>query len=246
MPYINKPEMILFDVGGTLFEDAKFSVMGGLAKLRLKAVNPEATDDDTLVKLWDEYHDEIGSDLRSVSGIKLDIPLSAILKYITMKAGLRFDISITELEELFDCYNSERKVIDGVVSLLEKLDSMGIRTAVISNNAMSGESLWLAINRWIPENKFEFILTSADLLFTKPDKSLFVVSANYAHLKTENCWYCGDGRVPDVDGAKNAGMSPVFLDRKSDVPLEWRTDGGRGEYLAVNHWSELEKYLSAL
>ena len=137
-------------------------------------------------------------------------------------------------------------MIDGVNSLLEKLGDMGIRTAVISNNAMSGESLGIAINRWIPENKFEFFLTSADLLLTKPDKSLFVAAANYAHLETEKCWYCGDGRIPDVDGGKNSRMMPVLLDRKSEIPLEWRTDGGRGEYLTVNHWNELEKYLLSL
>lgn len=246
MPYNIKPEMILFDVGGTLFDDTKCIVRDGLSQLRLKAENPDVTDDAMLVGLWDEYMNEIGGDLKSVSGIKLDVPLSSVIKYVTMNAGLHFDISVAEQEEVFDFYNSERKVIDGVSSLLCKLDNLGIRTAVISNNAMSGESLSLAINKWIPDNKFEFMLTSADLLFTKPHKSLFLAAAGYAHVNPENCWYCGDGRVPDVDGARNAGMTPVLLDEKSDISLEWRTDGGRGEYLTVNRWRELEKYLISI
>ena len=246
MSYKTKPEMVLFDVGGTLFTSENFSIKKGLSQLRMKAVNPEVTDDDTLVRLWNEFHNEIGSDLRSASGVKLDIPLTAILKYVTMNAGLHFEISVTEQEELFDFYNSDRTVIDGVNKLLETLGEISVRSAVISNNAMSGESLTLAIDRWIPQNKMEFCLTSSDLLLTKPDKSLFVAAANYAGLKTENCWYCGDGRIPDVDGAKNSGMTPVLLDRKSEIPLEWRTDGGRGEYLVVNHWDELTKYLLSL
>lgn len=243
MSYKNKPQMILFDVGGTLFDDENFSIRKGLSELRLRANNPEVTDDDALVNLWDEYMAEIDCGLKSASGIKLDIALSSVLKYITMNAGLNFDMSVYELEELFDRFNSKRKPSSGIENLLETISSLGIRAAVISNNAMSGESLSLAINYWLPENKMEFCLTSADLLFTKPHKSLFIAAANYAHVKVENCWYCGDGRVPDVDGAKNAGMFPVLLDKKSDKAFEWRNDRGNGEYLAVNNWHELEKYL---
>lgn len=243
MPYDKKPKMILFDVGGTLFDDTRCIARDGLSALKKFSKNPEIATDEKLENLWNEYMAEIHSDLKSVSGIKLDMPLSCVLKYVTMNAGLRFDISMPEQEEIFDRFNSSRKVIDGVKELLEALDSLSIRTAVISNNAMSGEGLRLSINRWIPENKMEFFLTSADLLFTKPDKSLFIAAANYAHVNPNDCWYCGDGRIPDVDGARNAGMTPVLLDEKSGIPLEWRNDGGSGKYLAVNNWNELRKYI---
>lgn len=243
--YSKKPKMILFDVGGTLFDDTKCIPIDGLSALRLASKNPEVTDDETLAKLWNEYMEEIGSDHKSKSGTNLDFLLSAPIKYVTMNAGLRFDISMAEQEEIFDRYNSERKVIDGVPELLRTVDSLGIRAAVISNNAMSGEGLRLAIDRWIPENKMEFILTSADVLFTKPDKSIFLCAANYAHLDAADCWYCGDGRIPDVDGAKNAGMTPVLLDTKMEKTFEMRTDGGRGEYLAVNSWNVLREVLMA-
>ena len=242
--YNKKPKMILFDVGGTLFEGGKFSALNGLAQLRKRAVNPDVTDDDALARLWDEYMAEIGSHW-SESGIKLDMPLTSALKYITMNAGLRFDVSMAEQEEIFDRYNSERRVFDGIPELFDALKEKGIRMAIISNNAMSGEGLALAIKQWIPAAEPEFVLTSADLLFAKPDKSIFIAAANYAHLDPADCWYCGDGRVPDVDGSFNSGMVPVFYDRKSSVPTEMRTDGGRGEYLAINHWNELTKIIKS-
>lgn len=240
--YNRKPKMILFDVGGTLFDDSKCIPIDGLSKLRLAAENPDITDDMTLARLWDEYMDEV-SGLKSRSGVILDMPLSAPIKYVTMLTGLHFNISVAEQEEIFDRYNSERTVIDGVPELLAEIDSLGIRAAVISNNAMSGESLALAIKRWIPSENFEFCLTSADMLLTKPDKSLFLAAAAFAGVDPADCWYCGDGRIPDVDGAKNGGMLPVLLDRKSDKPVEKRVDGGRGEYLAVDNWDELKKLL---
>lgn len=246
MSYYKKPEMILFDVGGTLFDDTKCVPRNGLAKLRLASENPEATDDETLAKLWDGFMKEIGSGHKTRSGTKLDFLLSTAIKYVTMQAGLHFDISMAEQEEIFDRYNSDRKVIDGVTDLLEEIHSLGIRAAVISNNAMSGEGLRLAIDRWIPENKMEFCLTSADILLTKPDKSIFLSATNYAHVNPENCWYCGDGKIPDVDGAKNAGMTPVLLDRESSLPFEMRKDNEGGEYLAVNNWDFLREHIKEL
>lgn len=246
MSYNKKPKMILFDVGGTLFDDTRCVPIDGLARLRLAAKNPEVTSDECLAKLWEDFMGETGGGHKSKSGTKLDFLLSTAIKYVTMQAGLHFDISMAEQEEIFDRYNSERKVINGVPELLEKINSLGIRAAVISNNAMSGEGLRLAIDRWIPENRMEFCLTSADVLLTKPDKSIFLCAANYAHVKPENCWYCGDGRVPDVDGAKNAGMTPILLDVKSNIPFEFRADGERGEYLTVNNWNVLKNHLAEL
>ncbi len=246
MPYNKKPDMILFDVGGTLFDDTKCVPRDGLAKLRLASLNPDVTGDEKLALLWEDFMREIGSDHKSKAGTKLDFLLSTAIKFVTMQAGLRFDISMAEQEEIFDRYNSERKVIDGVPELLEKIHALGIRAAVISNNAMSGDGLRLAIDRWIPENKMEFCLTSADILLTKPDKSIFLCGANYADVKAENCWYCGDSTVPDIDGAKSAGMTPVLLDVKSEIPFDMRIEDVRGEYLAVNNWDVLKDYIESL
>lgn len=246
MSYTKIPKMILFDVGGTLFVDGKCIPRQGLSELRKFALNPDVTDDDTLAALWDEYMDEVNVGLYSKHGAILDIPLSATLKYITMKAGLHFNISMAEQEEIFDRFNSTRQVMDGLEKLLRILDEKEIRTAVISNNAMCGDSLALAIRRWIPSAEFEFCLTSADILLKKPEKSLFLAAASFAGLAPCECWYCGDKRVPDVDGAKNSGMLPVLIDTKSVVPLEYCTDGGNGEYMLINHWNRLCEYIKNL
>lgn len=245
MPYNKKPKMILFDVGGTLFSGGNFSAAKGFDALLKYAKSAENISGEKLEKLWTEYYEETGK-LKSEAGKPLDIPLSAVIKYATMNAGIEINLPMIEQEEIFDRFNSSRTVIDGVPQLLEAIHSLGIRTAVISNNAMSGESLALAIKHWLPGADMEFCLTSADLLFCKPDKMLFEAAASFAHLSPAECWYCGDGRIPDVDGARNAGMIPVLLDTKSPPPLEMRTDGGNGEYMAVNHWNVFTEYLKTL
>ena len=245
MSYNRKPEMILFDVGGTLFADGKCSPADGFEKLRHYALNPEVTTGEELAKYWDEYLADV-SEIKSKSGLTLDIPLSAVISYAAMNTGLEFDIPMAQQEEIFDWYNSERAVIDGVSELLAELDSLCIRTAVISNNMMSGESLSLAINRWIPSAKFEFCLTSADILFAKPSKNIFNAAVKYAKLDFGACWYCGDNIIPDVYGASACGMAPVLLDVNASASVELRKDNKCKEYLAVNSWNALREFIKKI
>ena len=244
--YTKKPKMILFDVGGTLFKGGNFSAENGFRALLSVAENPDITNEKSLTSLWDEYIAEVCSGLKSKTGIGLDVPLSAIIKYVTMNAGLHINIPMPQQEEVFDRFNSDRRVIDGVTELFETLEKLDIRYAIISNNAMSGEGLALAIKQWIPTINPEFCLTSADIMFTKPCKEIFITATKYANVNPDDCWYCGDGKIPDVDGAKNAGMLPVLIDEKSEIPLEFREEGGREVHMAVNNWNVLNEYLKTI
>ncbi|MBR4940462.1 MAG: HAD hydrolase-like protein, partial [Clostridia bacterium] len=179
-------------------------------------------------------------------GNSLELSLPAVLRYATMRAGLKFSISMAEMEEIFDRYNSERELVPGIESLLATLDELGIRAAVISNNMMSGDGLALAVKYWLPKSKMEFCFTSADTCFSKPYDKIFYVATGYAALNNEDCWYCGDTKVPDVDGGSGAGLTPVLIDVKSDLPLEMRKDCKNGEYMTVNNWEVLASHLRSL
>lgn len=246
MNYNKKPKMVLFDVGGTLFEDGRCSPLAGLSKLRELAENPEVTTDEQLLAYWDECIDELDYSRISRYGAHLEIPLPAVIKYATMRAGLKFKYSVTELEEVFDRYNSTRELIPGIETLLATLDELGIRAAVISNNMMTGESLELAVKHWLPNSNMEFCFTSADTLFSKPYRKIFDVAVGYAGLNNEDCWYCGDGKIPDIDGGSGAGLTPVLIDVKSPKALEMRSDCENGEYMTVNNWEVLANHLRTL
>ncbi|MBO5859144.1 MAG: HAD family hydrolase [Clostridia bacterium] len=232
-----KPQMIIFDVGGTLFSDGNFNATEGLEQLRIAAVNPEITSAEIMSYHWNQYINDIRQ-----SFCQLEIPLSSVLKFVAMKTGLQFDIPMYKQEEIFDRFNSSRSVIDGVEELLKTIKSLGIRSAIISNNMMSGESLEESIKLWIPESDFEFCLTSADLLIKKPDKKLFEAALNFAGVNACDCFYCGDGFIPDVCGSLKSGMNSVLLDVKSDVSFEIRNYENK-QYIAVNNWNNFSEYL---
>lgn len=239
MTYSEKPKMILFDVGGTLFDDGKFSAIDGLKAVREVSLNPYETDDNTLLSLWNEFENKVKAALPSC----FELPLSAVLKYVIHNSGLKFNMSVPELEELFDRFNSPRRVIDFVPELLDTLKKLGIRTAVISNNAMSSEGLSLALKKWIPEEDFEFVLTSADFIFPKPYTELFVSAANSAGISVSECWYCGDTFIADIKGSLDAGMHAVLLDKTADREIQICCDEKQREYITVNSWEALKKHL---
>ena len=235
-----KPRMIIFDVGGTLFDDGKFNAKDGLEQLHITAANPEITTVDKMVEYWNQYIDYARNSFDN-----LEIPLSAVLKYVVMNTGLHINLPIYKQEEIFDRYNSSRVVIDGVKELLQTIKAIGIRTAVISNNMMSGQSLEESIKYWIPESDFEFCLTSADLLIKKPESEIFEVALRYAGVDACDCIYCGDGFIPDVCGSLSVGMNAVLIDKNSDIEFEVRLHNNN-EFIAVNNWRSFAEYLSDL
>ena len=241
-----KPKMILFDVGGTLFNDGKFDAKKGLEAVRLASTDPDVTDNGTLLTLWNEFEDKVKSAFPKSDGFSFELPLAATLKYVTHNAGLKFNISIAQLEEIFDRFNSERTVFDFVPELLSSLKKQGIRTAVISNNAMSGESLSLALKRWISAEDFEFVLTSADFIFQKPNKEMFLSAAASAFLSPSECMYCGDSITADIKGSLDAGMQTVLFNTQAETDIKICSDERQREYIQINGWKALNSYLLSL
>jgi FMN phosphatase YigB (HAD superfamily) len=193
-----------------------------------------------MLELWNEFYAETDGQRRSASGHGLETPLPCALNYVAMNAGLRYTNAPVEREVIFDRFNSTRAVTPGMPSLLKALDRLGIRAAVISNNAMTGAGIAEAVREWVPDSRMEFCLSSADVLFCKPAGPLFRTAARFAGVDPDDCWYCGDGFTPDVIGGLDAGMHPVHYRPAAEARLVRLTDGAGREYLAVNHWNAPE------
>jgi putative hydrolase of the HAD superfamily len=170
----------------------------------------------------------------------LEIQLSGILRNVFALAGLRYSISMTECEVIFDRYNATRRATPYMAELLEALNAAGIKTAVISNTVLSGEAMAIAIKEQLPASKMEFIFTSADFLFCKPAPDMFLAAAKKAGVEPGECWYCGDSPGADVGGAHNSGILPCLYESGSTISFEQREQEGK-LYCVVNSWAELIK-----
>lgn len=102
-----------------------------------------------------------------------------------------------------------------VPETLLALKDRGLSLSVISNfdsrlvNILNG----LGVGSW-----FEHIFVSSRVGFAKPDERIFNVALKQHGLKPENAFHVGDSVINDLQGANNAGLRGILVDRDAAAP----------------------------
>ncbi|MHB1485113.1 MAG: HAD family hydrolase [Saccharofermentanales bacterium] len=241
---MRKPEMIIFDYGETLFTEEYFDgVKGTKAVLESCVKNPKNISAEEIQDFANELNNDFGRyDPKTRHLVQFEIHNHQFQNYLYEHFGLKRTVSPLELETVFWDAACPAKPTDNIVEFLEYLKSVGIRSSVISNISMSGEALSGRINRLIPENNFEFILASSEYIFRKPHRRIFELAAIKAGIAPEDIWYCGDNPFCDIDGARNAGMTPIWYKGGNEIYKNEPQD----ECITINDWLELKRILTAL
>jgi putative hydrolase of the HAD superfamily len=239
------PKMIIFDYGHTLvYEPMEFHIKGAEAVLSHATCNPKNITAKELCRLRKELFDEQAGILRKrdmeVMGQKIDMLLFDIL-------GLKFDLTLNELEYESWIATEPIEPMEGIGELLMYLNENGIRSGVISNLAHSGNVLARRIDETLPMNQFEFILASSEYLYRKPHPHMFEVAISKSQLKSEEIWFCGDNIILDVESSAACGMFPVWYESALKCtyrkPLEREP---KCEHLHIRCWQELIQILRQL
>lgn len=238
---MKKPEMIIFDYGHTLLYEPDWnSERGDMELCKYITKNPNYC---TLEDIKKEIHivfDEIDKVRKELN---YDIPCSIGNRLAYDHLGIELSLTSLEREIVFWTAACPGAVVPYTDAMLQYLKEKGIRTAVISNNGWSGEALRERINRLLPDNQFEFIISSSDYMVRKPDKRLFEIALHKAGLTADKVWYCGDSIVADVYGSKSVGMFPVLFE--GDIPIKKSYEHTKEditidfEYLHIHDWREM-------
>lgn len=238
---MNKPEMIIFDYGHTLLYQPNHNTSNGSKALySYIKENPR----NISFEEFDKTIIEIFAKIKAERGPLLEIHEYAFLKLALEYMNISLSVPFEEAEQIIWNGISEGGVMPYAAEMLDYLDSVGIRTAVISNLCFSSNALKAHIDKLLPNNKMEFILASSDYIFRKPDKVMFEIALQKAGLTADKVWYCGDSIEADVYGAKGIGMFPVLysgVTPDGTNPFEKQNDGFTidFEYLHIHDWLEL-------
>ena len=115
------------------------------------------------------------------------------------------------------------KPSENIERLLEYLYENDIRTGVVSNIMLSGNSLKRRINEILPNHHFAFVIASSDYIYRKPEKEIFEMALIKSGLKANETWFCGDNPICDTEGALNSNIQPVWYKKtfkeKSDLKM---------------------------
>lgn len=125
--------------------------------------------------------------------------------------------------------------------MLDYINENGIRSAVISNLIWPGIALTERLNRLLPNNRFEFVMTSSDYFMRKPNRILFDIALQKAGGSADKVWYCGDNPQSDIEGASQVGIYPVWYDNDTDKNYKDRSDKHlpQCEHLHIHEWNEM-------
>ena len=242
--------MIIFDSGHTLlFEPNHNTENGNRALYKYIKSNPKKITFEEYNKAVKDIFENIKRE--RVPGIEIHehFFLKTLLEYL----DIELSVSLEEAERIiwYGIYKGEK--LPHVDELLDYLNKEGIRTGVISNLCFSGGALKERLNRFLPQNKFEFVLASSEYIFCKPNTMMFDIALNKSGLSADKVWFCGDSILSDVYGAHNSGMFPVLYNGETgeeNDPIKKINDGIEVpfEHLYVEDWRKfidlLEKIIT--
>ena len=238
--------MIIFDYGHTLLYEPGCDYVRGNAELLKYAIkNPNNCTLEDVRKGVELIFGEHAENVRKIGyDISGQICDRALYEYL----GIEFSLSPLEMETIFWNAASAGAIMPDADKMLEYLSQHGIRTAVISNLLRSGDALTERLNRLLPNNQFEFVMTSSDYFLRKPNRILFDIALQKAGLSASDVWYCGDNVRADIEGASQAGIYPVWYDNETEKDYRGYsiTETPKCEHLHIHEWDELISILKKI
>ncbi len=231
---LTKPCMLLFDYGGTLAQERSMDTLRGYKTLmpyfteNPRGVTAEALDnlETGLFYKMDPMRIQMGYEVHN----------HALMRFVQEYLGLASDLPLIEQESLFWESAAPAVAMDGITELLSALRRDGIGSAIISNMMFSGEALARRIRMLFPDHEFAFIIATSEYIIRKPSHLIFELALRKANLKPTEVWYLGDNYRCDVEGARSAGISPVWLHTLGE--------GETADCLTIPDWKTLTAILS--
>lgn len=240
------PRMIIFDYGHTLLYEPGWDTLRGNAELfKYVTKNPNNRTLDDVRKGAELI---FGEHVENVRKIGYDICGQVGDRVLYEYLGIEFSLTPLQMETVFWDAASAGAVMPDADKMIDYINKNGIRSAVISNLLWSGEALTQRLNRLLPNNKFEFVMTSSDYFLRKPNRILFDIAVQKSGLCPEDIWYCGDNPQADVEGSAQVGIFPVWYDNDTEKDYKDRPDEvqPKCEHLYIREWDEMIDVLERL
>ena len=233
--------MILFDYGLTLIQEPDFDPLRGD-----RALFPYITKNKNGVSAEEisAFARRAFLDAEPARAVGFEVHEHTLLRLLNDSLGLEYSISIEEQERIFWENASTFVPMPHIEQLLDDLNAVGIRTAVVSNISFSGKALKRRIDAALPRNRFEFVIASSDYGVRKPNPRIFQVALQKAGVAPEDAWFCGDNWNADILGSASAGLYPVWYQSGRDWDAV-ESHPSELDHLFISDWLELIRVLEA-
>ena len=214
---------VIFDFGGTLMygrnawepfiaqADEALTTYLGSQGIELNI----STFPSEFRKRLDEYFKQRENDL-------LESTYTQVLRAVLKDKGyddVSSDILRNALDALFAVTQTNWVLEQDAIPTLKKLEESGYRLGIISN-AGDDQDVQQLVRGFKIRQYFDFILTSAACSYRKPHPRIFELALANWYLLPSEAVMVGDNLTADIQGAQNAGLYGVWINRRADPEME--------------------------
>lgn len=232
-----KTELVLFDYGNTLVTEQDWNAENG-NKALLKTAGFE--DSELLGRIIEFGKTNLLPKIKDMRENNIEVSGAAYSRALFGNFGIDLDMADEEIERIFWYSASKGEAVDGAEDLLAFLDKNEIRTGIISNMMWSGKILRKRLERIFHLHRFDFVLTSADYIYRKPDPCMFNIAALLSKADKSRIIYCGDNPEADIAGAAKAGIFPIFFRNYFDSRGYGSDKTPKCEYTEINKLNQIK------
>ena len=232
-------ESVIFDLGDTLLRNLSFNPLAGNERLLELAPSGQGLTPLDIQDFANAMDNEISRRTDEAEFI-FEFPCQAFQRTLFETLGITFSVDDAKLEQEFWSASMSWEPEDGIISVLDLLRDRGIRTCVLSNAAFSGIVLENELRKHDMLEYFEFVLSSCDYGFRKPNPYFFNVALARLNVAPANAWMVGDKVEYDVLGARKAGIRPFWYNP------EGLKDSRAGDCTVLTHWDQFTHEIPTL
>jgi putative hydrolase of the HAD superfamily len=200
---------VVFDLFGTLIDDAPPDAYG---RFLAETASALGTDPELFAAAWNR------NDVARYTS-PVEESFAALCAELGVTDRARIDAALDLRLERLRALLVPRS---DAVSTLSELRGRGVRLGMISNATGELSGLWAES---VFEPLFDAVLFSADERMMKPDRRLYERMAGLLGVEPEECLFVGDGAYRELQGAADAGMTPILIRAPHD---EWEHEGTIG------------------
>ena len=128
------------------------------------------------------------------------------------QAGVQDPVIVSRVAATYrEAYASNWQTVPGALSLLKAIRADGHIVVVVTNNGVAEQEMKLercGLGAWI-----ELMVTSEEVGFIKPAPEIFEHALARVGASPSDAVMLGDAWVADVEGARAAGITPVWFNR---------------------------------
>ncbi len=206
---------VFFDLYGTL---AGFSPPKEKIQAQAMRLFGFAPDTEGIAKGYldaDELMSKVNSSITPVTKMTQEERLEFFAQYeqlILRGAGISASLETAKL-----VWSKVREIpygfalYDDVLPTLSLLMSKKLTIGVISNIGGNAPDITTQLGL---KNKIDFVVTSEDAGIGKPHLPIFRLSLARAGVEAKEAIHVGDSPISDIEGAINAGIAPLLIDRE--------------------------------